>query len=275
MSNALTVSSSRELLFSRKDEYAMALAGRIDPDVFLRVAHQAVTKSPQLLQCTPGSLLMAFSECASLGLMPSGPLGEAYIIPYRNKGALEAQFMPGYRGLVTLCRRSGGVKNILPYTIHEGDDYRIEYGSEPRLHHSPTIDTKRRGDAVAFYAVATLPDGSSTFRLMTMDEVKAIQKRSKSSGGPWTTDFEAMAWKTVIRQMVKYLPMATEEIARALEADNRDFDASRATDRRAVDSLNAALLPEADEPSPAKTVTPEEADEYGIETTDVYEAADN
>jgi recombination protein RecT len=241
MSTALTIAGTRELLFARKAEFTEALAGRVDADVFLRIAHQAVTKNPRLLECTPASLLMALNESASLGLLPTGVLGEAYLVPQRNKNVWEVQFRPGFRGLVTLCRRSGGVTNIIPATIHENEEHEIRLGDERRLIHVPILDPAKRGEPIVYYAIARLPNGSTEFWYKDRKGVDAIRKRSRSANeGPWVTDYEPMAWKTVIREMVKYLPMDTHEIARALEADNREYDTPKPP-RSAADAFNAAL----------------------------------
>lgn len=255
---ALTpVQKTRELLFSRRDEFAEALAGRVDADVFVRVAHQAVTKNPKLLECKPSSLLMALNEAASLGLLPTGVLGEAYLVPQRTKGVWMVEFRPGFRGLVTLARRSGGVENILPATIYANDEYEIHFGSDRRLIHRPVLDEEKRGQPVIYYAIARLPGGGTEFWTKTARNVERIRRRSRTpDDGPWKTDYEAMAWKSVIREFVKYLPCSTHDIARALEADNRDYEG--VPQRSAVNTLNDALadeIPEADfevqEPSSA------------------------
>lgn len=246
----LTVRGTRDLLFARKDEFAEALAGRVDADVFLRVAHQAVTKNPYLLQCTESSLLMALSEAAALGLLPTGVLGEAYLVPQRNKGVWEVQFRPGFRGLVTLCRRSGGVENILPATIYSNEEYEIKLGDERALRHIPILDEKKRGEPVIFYAIARLPNGSTEFWYKTKAQVDAIRNRSRTPNeGAWVTDYEPMAWKTVIREFTKYLPANSHDIARALEADNDDYDLAKPT-RTAVNTLNRALDGEPEEDIP-------------------------
>jgi recombination protein RecT len=246
---ALTrVQKTRQMLLSRRDEFATALAGRVDADVFVRIAHQAITKNPKLLECTEASMLMAINEAATLGLLPTGVLGEAYLVPQCNKGVWEVEFRPGFRGLVTLCRRSGGVVNILPATIHENEHHEIRLGSRRELVHTPILDQSKRGKPVIYYAVATLPGGITEFWYKSKADVDAVRKRSRTPDkGPWQTDFEPMAWKTVIREFVKYLPMDTHEIARALEADSRDYDLSKPAAPAAVNTLNRALADEADE----------------------------
>ena len=62
-----------------------------------------VQRTPKLLECTPETLLNSCMTMASLKLMPSGVSGEAFVLPYKNKGVMEAQFQLGYQGLVTLA----------------------------------------------------------------------------------------------------------------------------------------------------------------------------
>lgn len=217
-STALTLKTARDLLESRKDEIAKALVNRIDPEAFIRVAHMAINKQPALLECTPASLLMALLESASLGLMPNGVLGHAYIIPYRNKGVMEAQFQPGYRGLIDLARRSGHVKSIVPRTVSSTDRFDVEYGLDEKLIHVPNLDDP--GTMRFVYAIAHLTDGTSQFHIMPMKDVERIRAKSKAANnGPWVTDYEAMAWKTVIKQLVKFLPLSLET-DQAVQQDN-------------------------------------------------------
>jgi recombination protein RecT len=217
-STALTPKTARDLLESRKQEFAKALVNRIDPEAFIRVAHMAMSKTPALLECTPGSLLMALMESASLGLMPNGVLGHAYIIPYRNRGVMEAQFQPGYRGLIDLARRSGAVKSIVPRTVTSTDRFEVEYGLDEKLLHIPDLDNP--GSMRFVYAVAHLTDGGTQFHIMPIKDVDRIRARSKAANsGPWVTDYEAMAWKTVIKQLIKFLPLSLEADT-AIQQDN-------------------------------------------------------
>ena len=74
-----------------KDQIAKALPSVMTPERFTRIALTAVSNNPQLAHCTPMSFLGAMMQAAQLGLEPNTPLGQAYLIPYRNKGTLEAQ----------------------------------------------------------------------------------------------------------------------------------------------------------------------------------------
>ena len=80
-------------------ELKKALPSVLTPERFTRIALSALNNTPQLKQCTPMSFISALLTAAQLGLEPNTPLGQAYLIPYKNKGALECQFQIGYKGL--------------------------------------------------------------------------------------------------------------------------------------------------------------------------------
>lgn len=183
------------------------------------VALNAASQNPILLQCTPNSIIRALLAGAQLGLEPGGPLGAAYMVPYRNKaGNYEAQLIPGYRGLMELARRSGVVKNIEARVVYSMDECEVAYGLEPNIHHVPAFVDDDKLQMV--YAVAVLSDGSKIFEVMTKTQVDSIRSRSRAAnGGPWVTDYEAMAKKTVVRRLCSYLPLSIE-LAEAVQLES-------------------------------------------------------
>src|SRR3990167_10425720 len=94
---------------------------------FLSSAVATVQRTPKLLYCTPASLINSLMLMASLKLMPSGVSGEAYVLPYKNKGIDEAQFQLGYQGLVTLFYRAG-VRSIVAEIVREKDKFTYKNG---------------------------------------------------------------------------------------------------------------------------------------------------
>lgn len=243
---------THQILMAREKEFGQALAGRIDPGAFIRVAYATISKVPKLMEATPGSLLMALMEAASLGLMPNGVMGEAYIVPFNNKikegkterWEVQAQFIPGYRGLIKLARQSGVVRTIVPRAVRAGDRFEVEYGLDDRLVHTPDLDAIDEKPITHVYAVAYFQDGTRQFEVMSKKQVDAIRARSKSKdSGPWVSDYEPMALKTVIRRLVKYLPLSDWDLSRAIEADDRfDLGASDVSMFANVDVTEA--LPE-------------------------------
>lgn len=199
--------SVRGLLERQKAQIALALPKHITADRITRVVLTSIARTPKLLECDKMSLLGAIMESCQLGLEPDGVLGHAYLIPYGNK----VQFIPGYRGLVDLARRSGRLTNIYAEVVHAKDLFKVTKGLRRDLIHEESLDDER-GELVAVYAVAFLKDTDiPEFVVMRKADVEKIRKRSRAANnGPWITDTEEMWKKTAIRRLCKMLPTSAE-----------------------------------------------------------------
>ena len=207
----------RELLEKSRASLATVLPRHLTPDKMMKLALVAASRNPVLLQCDQRTVLQSVMTAAQLGLDPSGTLGSAYLVPYRNKkkGTFECQLIPGYRGLIDLARRSGEIESIEAHVVYEHDTFDVEYGLEPKLTHKPHLSGEA-GAVVLVYAVARLKGGARQTEVMTRAQVEAIRSRSRASiDGPWSTDYDEMARKTVVRRLCKYLPLSPE-LAEAL-----------------------------------------------------------
>ena len=206
----------KEYIEVKRPEIAAMLPSHINVERFLKSALLAVARDPKLQQCSPLSLFTAVVNAAELGLDFTPSKGAAYIVKFGDK----ATFMPGYRGFIDLAKRTGDVKKIEAVIVRENDRFEIQYGLNPDIDHKPPKKGER-GQLIGVYAVATFKDGEKQFDYMTREEIDAIRKRSKASGsGPWVTDYEEMARKTVVRRLFKYLPSSSDLLDKALEADN-------------------------------------------------------
>lgn len=197
------------------------LPKHVTADRMSRIALNVIRTNPKLLECTIDSLMGGVMEAAKLGLEP-GLMGQCYLIPFEKKKnvggqwiveKVEAQFIIGYKGLIDLVRRSGQVSSLEARTVHENDYFEFEYGIDDKLIHRPVLGN--RGEAIAYYAVCRLKDGGNSFLVMSKDElVKYKDKYSKAKNyGPWIDDFDAMARKTCLRQLIKYLPISVEHLS--------------------------------------------------------------
>ena len=205
-------------------QFATALPKHINSDRFVRIAITTIRQNPKLAQCNQESLLGALMVSAQLGLEP-GVLGQCYLIPFENKrmGTVECQFQIGYKGLIELLRRSGQLSDIYSYPVYEHDDFEVEYGLSRTLKHKPNFD--ERGEIKGFYAVAILKDGAKAFEYMTKDEVvKHEEKYRKGSykNDVWNKNFEEMAQKTVVKKLLKWLPVSVEFLEMAAK-DEKSF----------------------------------------------------
>lgn len=192
----------------------------ITPERFTRIALSALNNTPALQQCTPMSFLAALMNAAQLGLEPNTPLGQAYLIPYKNKGVLECQFQIGYKGLIELAYRNGNMQTIQAQAVYDNDVFHYEYGLEPKLIHRPAFSD--RGELVYFYGIFRTVNGGYGMAVMSKADMdiyaKKYSKGYEVDHSPWKSNYEDMAKKTVIKQALKYAPIKTD-FQRALSAD--------------------------------------------------------
>ena len=204
--------SMQQYIKAMEGEIKKALPSVITPERFTRMVLSAISVNPKLASCTKASFLGAMMNAAQLGLEPNTPLGQAYILPYQNKGVLEAQFQLGYKGLIDLAYRSGEVEVVQAHIVYENDDFECEYGLEPKLTHTPA--DKDRGEPVKVYAVFKTKSGGYGFEVMSMEDVRIhaskYSKAYSSSFSPWKTNFEEMAKKTVLKKVLKYAPLKSD-----------------------------------------------------------------
>lgn len=246
------VKAMGDLLKRMHTQIEKALPSVITPERFTRIALTAYSRNEKLQECTPESFLGSMMQAAQLGVEPNTPLGQAYLIPYRNKGVMEVQFQLGYRGMIDLAYRSGEVQNIQAHEVYENDTFEYELGLEPKLKHIPAL--KDRGNVILYYAVFKLTNGGVGFEVMSKEDVEAFaKKKSKTYGtGPWQSDFDAMAKKTLVKRLLKFAPLKSDFV-RAVTADE--------TIKSGI-SENMADLPDETVTIDAETTMPTENADY-------------
>lgn len=195
-----------------QNEIKKALPSVITPERFTRIVLSALSATPKLNETSPQSFLAAMMTAAQLGVEPNTPLGQAYLIPYWNSRdkRTECQFQLGYKGLIDLAYRSGEVSVIQAQIVYENDEFLYSFGIDPQLKHVPARNN--RGAPTHVYAAFRTKEGGYGFDVMSIDDVRAhAQRFSKSYGaGPWQTNFEEMAKKTVLKRVLKYAPLKSE-----------------------------------------------------------------
>jgi recombination protein RecT len=199
-----------------KSEVAKALPRHLTPDRFMRVAMTAITRTPKLAQCDQYSFFQCLLTLSQFGIEPDGR--RAHLIPFENhkRGVTECQLIIDYKGLVELVMRSGLVSTLHADVICDKDTFVYDCG-EIKKHEINFREP--RGPVYAVYAKCVFRDGSAKSEVMTHDEGEAIRKRSRAGqSGPWVTDWNEMAKKTVFRRLSKWLPLSAE-IRDAFEAD--------------------------------------------------------
>ena len=212
--------SMPDMVKAMMPEIRKALPSVITPERFTRIALSALNNTPALQQCSPMSFIASLLNSAQLGLEPNTPLGQAYLIPYKNKGQMECQFQIGYKGLIDLAYRNGQMQTIQAQAVYENDFFEYEYGLEPKLVHKPAYSD--RGEITYFYGLFKTVNGGFGFSVMSKADMdnyaRTYSKAFASDYSPWKTNYEEMAKKTVIKQALKYAPIKTD-FQRALSTD--------------------------------------------------------
>lgn len=212
-STAVTVRDASKFLMQPAvlDNLGMVLPDFMDKERLVKVALSAMSRSPKLLECSKQSWILALQEAGSLGLEPTGVLGQAYLVPRWNKKtkSLEAQFQIGYRGLVQLARRSGEISKVTAEVVKEGDEFDYELGLNEKLVHRPML-TEQERPTIFCYAIAWYRDGTRDFEVMDRSQIDKVRRVSEAKSGPWVEWYDEMARKTVVRRLAKRLPLSVE-----------------------------------------------------------------
>jgi recombination protein RecT len=221
----------------------------MDAERLSRITLTTMKQNPKLLECSIESLLGAVLQSAQLGLEPN-LLGSCYFIPY--KGVVSFQI--GYKGLLDLVTRAGGVVSIVAQEVRKGDKFHYEYGRNETLVHVPA-PFEQRGEIEYFYAYANLKNGGFVFQVMHVSEIEKIRNehsmayRFDQKNSIWVKHYEAMANKTVIKRLIKYLPISVdiqqavahdETIRKDITADAVQVDYEDGTEN--LENLQAEII---------------------------------
>jgi recombination protein RecT len=203
-------------LFERSaNELKKVLPTGITPERIARVTLTACRKNPALLDCNPSSIIGAVFQASQLGLQID-VLGSAYLVPYKD----QVQLIIGYKGYIDLAYRSPRVISIQAHTVYANDIFKMDNGSQPYLKHEQSEEPSE--EIRGFYAIAHLQNGGCLWYYMSRKQVEAHRdenssdyKYKKSKGweknSVWGKHFEPMAKKTVLRQLMTWLPMEIEQ----------------------------------------------------------------
>jgi recombination protein RecT len=197
-----------------------------DPGRLIRIAYNSIVYNDDLRKCTQITLVGGVLEALKLGITLGGPMQEGWLLPFRNtrKGTMDATLIVGYMGYRNIIDRAGAVIDLHPRAVYQGCEFDVTYTEEgPRLRHRPYYMTgKTQGALTHVYATARLKGGGRQVEVLPKAEVDKHRARSRAKdSGPWVTDYDAMALKTSIRVIAKYLPKSSELLSRALDLDEK------------------------------------------------------
>lgn len=237
-----------------KSELSKCVRTSVKPETWLRIVQTYIRRSEMvspdrsISQCTPMSVMAAVLTGTQLGLEFGR---EAHLVPFKNKGVLECQFIADYKGLVQLARRGDPEIGIIAENVYANEPHKWTPANpnEP-IHHEPRPPSQR-GEHVATYCIvhkqyAIL--GHAWLWKEDVDKVKARSQASKSNFSPWSNpdDYMEMAKKTAFKRLSKYLSM-NAEFNRAVSLDNQ------AETGEQQDFVDVTALVSADAPEQTRT----------------------
>lgn len=211
---------------------------------FMTSIVSAVSANPTLQECEPASILSAAFLGEGLKLSPSPQLGQYYMVPYDNKkaGVKQAQFQLGYKGYIQLAIRSGYYKKINVLAIKQGELIRFDPLNEDiEVNLIDDYEEREARETIGYYAMFEYTSGfrkaiywPKSKMLCHADRFsKAFSKESykKLLSGQipekdmwkyssfWYKDFDAMAYKTMLRQLISKWGVMSVDLQKAYEAD--------------------------------------------------------
>lgn len=209
---------------------------------FVSSVVSAVQANPQLAACTNASIVSAALQGEALKLAPSPQLGHFYMTPYKTRKKVngewvestEAQFQIGYKGYLQLAIRSGQYRSIVVSDVHSGE---IEFNPiSEEIILTPIMDPEQREQApiIGYYAMFELLNGFRKELYASRQSIEAHAKRYSASyrydlesgkkSSIWSTNFDAMAKKTLIRQLIGKWGIMSVEMQQAYEKDMAVID---------------------------------------------------
>lgn len=233
-------------------------------DRFVSAITSAVATNPALQECDPSTILSGALLGESLGLSPSPQLGQYYLVPFRNtkKGCSDAQFQLGYKGYVQLALRSGYYKALNVFSVKEGELKKWNPLTE-ELEIEPIDDDEIREKTPSIGYVATFEYLNGFRKTIYWSRKKMEAHALRYSKGYaakkgytfWEKDFDAMAYKTMLRQLISKWGIMSIELQTAFEQDVIVAD-----DGEVLETAQPQFTPVTDAPQ-----IPDDAEEVGLD----------
>lgn len=195
---------------------------------FVSAIVSAVAVNPALQECTPETIISGALLGESLNLSPSPQLGQYYLVPFRNtkKGCTDAQFICGYKGMIQLALRSGQYKRLNVMAVKEGELNKWD-PMEEVIDVDLIEDEIERENTPTIGYVASFEYLNGFTKTIYWSKKKMESHALRYSKGYaakkgftfWERDFDAMAFKTMLRQLISKWGIMSIDLQTAFEAD--------------------------------------------------------
>jgi recombination protein RecT len=221
------VKQVNEAFVKRIPKFTAITRGGIDMDKYQVFLVNEIYRIPSLIECSDISLMKAVMLSMSLELYIGDGFGSAWILPFKNKkGLATATFVPGYKGLVDLGRRSGQISKVNAFIHYEKDEFDIGFGDNPFIRHKPLLGQDRGKKMGAYGVLHYTAQDLRDFEYMEAWEIEkrkagsASVKGSNAAMSPWFTWEEQMWKKTAVKNSFRMAPLSAM-LSRALQLDDR------------------------------------------------------
>ena len=209
---------------------------------FISSVVSAVQANPNLARCTNQSILTVALQGEALQLPPSPQLGYYYFVGYKNKKQVdgkwveveEATFQMGWKGMLQLAIRSGQYRSIVVNEIKEGEIDFNPITEEMVLHPIKDPAVREAAATVGYYGAFELVSGFKKQMYVPVEAIEAHARRYSKSyrydinsgkkSSIWSTNFDAMARKTVLRQLLSKWGITSVEMQQAYTVDQGVID---------------------------------------------------
>ena len=252
-----------------KDQINKVVGGK-NGTRFISSIVSAVQATPALQECTNSSILSAALLGESLNLSPSPQLGQYYMVPYdnRSKGAKEAQFQLGYKGYIQLATRSSQYKKLNVLSIKEGELIRFDpLNEEIEVNLIQDDEQREAAPTIGYYAMFEYTNGFRKAMYWSRAKMEAHAKkyspgykRDLEKGTSWTfwaKDFDAMAYKTMLRQLISKWGIMSIDLQDAIDSDMAVIREDGSRDY--VETVQPDVVEEAAVPQEENAATSEES----------------
>ena len=188
-----------------------------------------VNSDTNLQKCDQMSVISSAMVAASLDLPIDKNLGYAWVVPYGNK----AQFQMGYKGYIQLALRTGQYRNINVIEVYEGELIKWD-----RLTEEIELDfEQRKSDKIIGYVgYFELINGFRKTVYWPKEEIERHRKRFSKSDFGWKNDYDAMAKKTVIRNLLSKWGILSIEMQQAYIEDVSEGEMNENTQDNIIDA---------------------------------------
>lgn len=246
---------------------------------FITSIISAVSTNPQLAECDNSSIVSAALLGQALNLSPSPQLGQYYMVPFNDskRGCKVAQFQIGYKGYIQLAIRSGQYKKLNVLAIKEGELKKYDpLNEELEVQLIENEEEREKATTIGYYAMFEYLNGFRKTIYWSKEKMEAhalkysMGYRAKKGYTFWEKDFDGMAYKTMLRQLISKWGIMSVDLTmqKALESDMAVINDNGTYDY--VDNNSDVK----DEPIPVETVESENTIDNNVENTTTEDNTD-